>query len=215
MLLSLVAAITAHSFAAPTPLVFGCGSEGIAPTTSFDDLRTRFGAENVVVARIELGEGETAPGVVLFPNDPRKHAEITWYDTTMRRFPSMLRVRGEHSAWVARGGITLGTSLADLERVNHHALFVFGFGFDGAGTIPDWGGGRLADSVGSACTLRAAVAPHARTAAERRAETSFGGDTLFSSATVRVVHPRVERLWLDYVEPRRAPGDRRRNTGTT
>src|SRR5688500_10995593 len=32
-------------------------------------LRARYGADNVTPDRIDLGEGQTAPGTVLFPND--------------------------------------------------------------------------------------------------------------------------------------------------
>jgi len=54
---------------------------------------------------VERGEGETAPGRV----------EIIWKDTVARAQPARLAWRGSKSRWQLPGGISLGSSLREIE----------------------------------------------------------------------------------------------------
>src|SRR5207302_3737363 len=57
--------------------------------------------------------------------------------------PASLRVRGARSQWAIAPGISLGTSLAEIERVNGGPFALTGFAWDYSGTIVGWQGGRL------------------------------------------------------------------------
>ena len=111
--------------------------------TSEADLAKHFGAATVKPTRVELGEGESTPGTVLFPDDSSKRAQIVWHDTISRSGPSRLILRGSRSQWTVGPGITLGTSLKELERINGRPFTLAGFGWDYAGVITEWGGGTL------------------------------------------------------------------------
>jgi hypothetical protein len=119
----------------------------VSDSTSEAELRERFGDAQVDTTRIELGEGETAPGTVLFPKDSLRRMEIIWQDTATRSLPSRIILRGERSHWHVGPGISLNTSLADLERLNGQPFTLAGFGWDYAGVITSWNGGALDSSL--------------------------------------------------------------------
>lgn len=113
----------------------------VGPATSERELVARFGATNVGRDTIQVGEGFTEPGTVLFPDDSRRRLEILWADTLTRDRPA--RVRAGGSAWVAHPGVRLGLPLAEVERLNGRAFTMTGFGWDYGGTVLSWDGGRL------------------------------------------------------------------------
>jgi hypothetical protein len=125
----------------------GAGTGAVSDSSSDAELRERFGEAQVDTTRIELGEGETAPGTVLFPNDSLRRMEIIWQDTATRSLPSRIILRGERSRWHVGPGISLNTSLADLERLNGQPFTLAGFGWDYAGVITSWNGGALDSSL--------------------------------------------------------------------
>jgi hypothetical protein len=105
-----------------------------------------FGKENLVDREMELPEGMgTEEVTVLFPNVPSKKAQIDWVDAK-KVHPRTLTVDSSSSAWRTLEGVTIGTSLKELERINDGAFEVYGFGFDGAGAVGSWRGGRLQKS---------------------------------------------------------------------
>ena len=107
-------------------------------------LRRIFGDANVKQGRIQIGEGETLPGTVLFPDDSSRQLMILWSDTVGRRLPSRLILRGDSSRWSLRPGITLGTTLERLEQLNGRPFTLAGFGWDYSGVVTDWRGGSVA-----------------------------------------------------------------------
>jgi hypothetical protein len=115
----------------------------IEADSSVTDLQRRFGPANVTQAKVDLGEGESADGTVIYANDPTLRVEIVWKDTS-RHAPATARVRGEESKWGIAPGITLGTSLKEIERLNGRPFTLTGFAYDYSGTIIDWNDGRLA-----------------------------------------------------------------------
>jgi hypothetical protein len=119
--------------------------EGGPITRQSDDavLRRIFGDANVKQDRIQIGEGETLPGTVLFPDDSTRQLMILWSDTVRHRLPSRLILRGDSSRWSLRPGITLGTTLERLEQLNGRPFTLAGFGWDYAGVVIDWRGGSV------------------------------------------------------------------------
>jgi hypothetical protein len=115
----------------------------IEADNSVTELQRRFGPANVTQAKIDLGEGESADGTVIYADDPTLRVEIVWKDAS-RHAPATARVRGKDSKWGLAPGITLGTSLKEIERLNGGPFTLTGFAYDYSGTIIDWNGGRLA-----------------------------------------------------------------------
>ena len=114
----------------------------ITRTTSDTMLTEIFGAQNTEPAEVNLGEGFKAPGTVIYPSDAAKKLEVIWTDAS-RTIPKEIRLTGNSSDWRTEEGITLGTTLKELERLNGFPFRLAGFAFDYGGTITDCGLGRL------------------------------------------------------------------------
>jgi len=89
--------------------------------TSPADLVRRFGEANLRAAEINIGEGVTMRGDVLFPDDSIRRVEIVWIDVKSRARPARLQLSGSRSLWTIAPGISLGTSLTEIERYNRGA----------------------------------------------------------------------------------------------
>jgi hypothetical protein len=132
--------------AAPDPwLILASGDKGaIHGHTTREDLVRVYGKANVVDQDVEVGEGETQPGTVLFPKDPKRSIEILWKDPNKKTQPASAQIQGETSLWKAPHGISLGTSLKQLEQFNGRPFQLSGFGWDYSGTVLSWEKGSLA-----------------------------------------------------------------------
>jgi hypothetical protein len=85
---------------------------------------------------IELGEGETERGTVLFPDDPTRRLEIVWKDPERKRRPKPIQISSGKSLWQTIRGISLGTTLQ--EQRNGRGFLLAGFAWDYSGTLQDW-----------------------------------------------------------------------------
>lgn len=131
---------------ADTLWLFGASpdQDAIRAATTENLLVRQFGAANVKDDSLSGGEGAMVAGTVLFPSDSTRRVEIFWDDSAPPHTRiSMLRVNGSRSLWMVTPGVTLGTSLADLETINHGAFTLSGFGWDYGGTVTSWRGGTL------------------------------------------------------------------------
>jgi hypothetical protein len=182
--------------ASPWHILPGRAAGPLTAASSEADLVEHFGADAVKPTRIELGEGETAPGTVLFPNDSSRRAEILWRDTVSRTNPSRLILRGSQTKWTIGPEISLGTSLKDLERINGRPFTLAGFGWDYAGVITEWGGGRL-DSALAGVKLYLEPGPAQYQSAPY---SQVLGDRDYSSALppMQQLNPRVGQIFVDF-----------------
>lgn len=128
-------------------LVPGVRAGAITPESSEESLSELFGPANVRPETIDVGEGMTEPGTILFPNDPAGRIEILWSDVEARRHPHTVWISGSESRWHFVHGISLGMTLEKLEAINGNAFEMAGWGWDYGGTIYDWRGGVLATDL--------------------------------------------------------------------
>jgi hypothetical protein len=165
-------------------------------TSSQADLQQHYGKAAVTPTRVELGEGETTPGTVLFPTNSLRRLEIVWHDTVSRSRPARVVLRGSRSEWTVGPGISLGTSLQDLERLNGRPFTLAGFGWDYAGVITDWKGGAL-DSVLAGAKLYLDPVPAQY---ESAAYSQVLGDRDYSSSLppMQQLNPRVGQIFVDF-----------------
>lgn len=134
----------AEGFKSEWLIIPGVSVGKINANTSKPTLIKLFGKRNVKSANIKRGEGESTPGTILFPNDPEKKLEIIWKNGETKSKPLYVLIRGRHRAiWKTKNGISLGTSLKEIERINGKPFTLAGFGWDGQGTIFDFNGGKL------------------------------------------------------------------------
>lgn len=112
-------------------------------TTSEKNLIGYFGAKNVKRQKVSLGEGETADGTVIYPNDAKRRASFVWKNTKKRDIPEAIFVCDTPSLWRLPNEITTGTTLIELEKLNGKPFKLSGFDWDNGGTVLSWNGGKL------------------------------------------------------------------------
>jgi hypothetical protein len=168
------------------------------------DLTARFGSDNVKTSRVPYGgaEGEYSEGTVLFADVPDARLEVAWIDRSNKRNPAWVSVRGKHSRWRTPAGLTLGTTLKQIERLNGRPFMLLGFGSDGSGTIMNWSAGRLDSQNSVNCRVRARVGldwEHLDTHASAL-KNQVAGEKEFSSGdpAMQALDPAVFEMFLQY-----------------
>lgn len=79
---------------------------------------------------------------LLFP-DTKNQVEFVWQDDSVSFSGlSYIHISGEATDWKTKEGITLGTTMKDLEKLNQKSFIFSGFGWDYSGAT-DWDNGHL------------------------------------------------------------------------
>lgn len=192
-----------------TPMTLACRG-ALAPDASAASLAARFGAANVTDGDIDVGEGETEPGTVVFAGDPASRLEVLWVDAAERRRPSAVMARRwdgqEISRWRTPRGVTLGLGLRAIERLNGRPFTLAGFGWDYGGGAEDWGGGRLASDQPAGCRLALRFSEHAASRPDLfEWSRQVSGDRAFPSShpAMQAIDPTVYQVILEYPDHRR------------
>lgn len=110
---------------------------------------------------IYLGEGISGKGVVLFHDNPAQRMELYW-DESVDSLPSFIRITGDesgHSAWRTEAGITIGTTIKEVERINGKPFRLYGFDWDFGGLVTSWEGGSLPPTLGLSFTYQTPELP--------------------------------------------------------
>ena len=180
------------------------GNDAVHATDTEETLRARYGAENLASGRIHLGEGQTAPGTVLFPNNSSRRLTVTWDDTIARTRPTRVTVGSRRTRWLVIPGVSIGTSLSELERLNGRPFELLGFRWDYAGTVMGWEGGHLDSLWRGGPTNKVLVWLRLRPDSagyESARSREVAGDRIFASSlpAMRALNPRVYDL---FIEPR-------------
>lgn len=146
----------------PTPgstsrqwLILPGGAKGgdITAETSETDLIKAYGRANVVDKGLDNGNGETEENTVLFPRDPLRRIFIVWKDPARKSHPANISIVSpiaRKSAWSTVHGISLGTSLKQLQDLNKKPFSLWGLAVDDPGTVISWGNGALGQELGEA-----------------------------------------------------------------
>lgn len=107
-----------------------------------NDLVQTFGTENIKRQEIYLGEGFSAPGFTIF-GDTRNEVEV-YYDTSVvKDRPAFVRIAQEGTDWKSPEGITIGTTLEALLKINGKPITFWGFEWDYGGAVSNWNGGKI------------------------------------------------------------------------
>jgi hypothetical protein len=160
-------------------------------------LAVLFDSKNVTFTDIDFN-GTKVGASILFPKDPKRHLEIWWSNSANRSGTYLILINGQ-STWGAPGGMRLGLTLAELEKLNHKPFKLKGFDKDkgNAATVSDWDGGALATLAG-AC--KSGVSLQADPKAPADAVTALPADHEYSSSdpALRAVNPTVSEILLGY-----------------
>ncbi|MFB6451895.1 hypothetical protein [Bradyrhizobium tunisiense] len=124
----------------------------VAPDDTEKSLKQRYG-KDAVVQEVPGAEGERYKGVVLFPKARDRRIEIAFTDDKAGRASGLtLRDAGRPSLWNV-AGVTIGSSLADVQKANGKPFLVSGFEWDYGGFVTDWKGGALGRPMQGGCRM--------------------------------------------------------------
>ncbi|WP_428654628.1 hypothetical protein [Runella sp.] len=130
----------------------GLKAGSVKANSSEASLKELLGAENVIRDSVYIGEGFYEKGTTLFKGTPEE-AQILWKDTINYAKPDNVLIRpaeGKPNQWLVEGGIKIGMTLIELEKINGKPFKIGGFGWDYGGFATDWQGGKLEDKNGIA-----------------------------------------------------------------
>jgi hypothetical protein len=200
-LLSPIAALCATSaLAQPIGDVLDCvGPFGKHATEA--TMRKAFGAENVAVGDIDIGENTMEAGTIIFPADPKRRIEILWHDNAGRQRPRSIALTGL-STWVIAAPAPdprrfgLGADLAQIEAINGRPFLLNGFGWVNGGLLYDLRRGALED--GRACRLGLRFDPDEKAKPSVVERVSSGRRFSSSDPAMRAAKPKLSSIELSW-----------------
>jgi hypothetical protein len=167
-----------------------------AKDSSAVELATAFNSKNVTFADVEAADGAKVPASILFPNDPKRRLEVWWSNPTARSDIHLIVIGGQ-STWTAPGGIRLGQTLEQVEKINHKPFKLKGFDKDRIATVSDWDGGALA-TVAGGCHAGLSLRADAKASAEKINALSADKEYSSSDPAIRAAKPTITEILIGY-----------------
>jgi hypothetical protein len=154
-----------------------------------------FDASNIAFNNIMVN-GSPVGASDLYPKDPKRHLQIWWQNPANRSGIYLILINGQ-STWIAPGGMKLGQTLADLEKLNKKPFKLKGFDKDNNAAVSDWDGGALSALAGG-CKSGVTLQPDSKTSPD--AVSALPADKEFSSddPAMRDVKPRITEILIGY-----------------
>jgi hypothetical protein len=110
----------------------------------------RYGEEAVIQEDLYTGvEDITYKGVALHPRTPDWRIEVGFIDDPMSL--GRLTLRGSKTSRWNVAGVTIGSPLADVQKINGKPFLVTGVDSDFSGFVVDWKGGVLGRPLPGGC----------------------------------------------------------------
>ena len=179
---------------APTTVV-ACGGT-FAKDSSHLKLAMFFDSKNVTFTDVVASDGSKVPASVLFPNDPKRRLEVWWSNPTARKDIGLIVIGGQ-STWAAPGGLRLGQTLEQVEKLNHKPFKLKGFDKDRIATGSDWDGGELATLAGD-CHAGLSLRADAKASTEKIGAISADKEYGSSDPAIRATKPTVSEILIGY-----------------
>lgn len=143
----------------------------------------------------EVADGTSGdrPSTEAWPLDKSRRLTLLWSGEKL----AAVLLSGESSRWKTAEGVTLGTSLATLAKLNGKPLAVQSFEGERAGEVLDWNGGRLQGySRSLKLTLTWRAPGYSRLTGEQKEALEKPGRLASDSALLRQLNPVVTSLEL-------------------
>lgn len=167
----------------------------LGATTSEKALNANFGAKNIKQEKITLAEGEERPGTVIYPDKPKWRASVVWKNAKKRDSAELIIVSDKPSSWRVSNGITTGTTLLELEKMNGKPFKFSGFDWDMGGNVVSWNGGKLEKELKSK-SGKVSIGVQLAPPAGKTTPNGLSGDQdiLSSDPRARKLNPVVDSL---------------------
>ncbi len=188
-------AVSTPPAAPATPHTVAC-SESFGKDSSHLKLAMGFGFSNVTATDIEAKDGTKVAASVIFPDDPQQRLEVWWRDATSHSGTYLIDITGQ-SDWTAPGGLRLGLTLAEVEKLNHKSFKLKGFDKNGVATTSDWGGGELASLAGG-CNAALSLRADPKVSAKIIGALSPNKEYASSNPQMRAAKPTVNEILIGY-----------------
>jgi hypothetical protein len=172
----------------------------ITPRSTESELKKLYPNGSVASLDVDIGEGETEPGTVLFPNEPDMRLEILWKDRKNKQNPKRIQIGGEKTRWKTLEGISIGTTLKELERINAKPFQLAGFAWDYSGTVTSWKNGKLDQVLNRDGRVLLRLVPKNWNAVSTLERNSLIGDAdhLSSEAAMQKLNPQVYAMVIEF-----------------
>jgi hypothetical protein len=135
-------------------------SSPVAAGDSAKTLKQRYGDE-VVTEELPGAEATSYAGMVLHPRAPDWRIEVWFTDDTLSKV-EYLGLHEKTSRWNV-AGVAIGTSLADVQKLNGRPFLILGFDWDYGGWLADWKGGTFDRPLPGGCKLSLRFSVDAKT----------------------------------------------------
>ncbi len=159
-------------------------------------LAMTYDSKNITFTDVDASGGSKVPASVLFPNNPKNRLEVWWSNPAARSETYLIVINGK-SIWTAPGGMKLGLTLAQLERLNHKPFKLKGFDKTGVATVSDWDGGALATLPGG-CKSGLSLRADPKAAPDAIAALSADKEYSSSDPAMRAAKPTVSEILIGY-----------------
>lgn len=137
-------------------------------------------------------QGADVGVTVLFPKDPKRRLEV-WWSNPNRTGTYLIDIAGK-STWTGPGGLRLGLTLEQLEKLNKKPFKLKGFDKDNIASVSNWDDGALAKLAGD-CKAGVNVRAGAKTAATELPEKDeYSSD----DPALRALKPTVAEILIGY-----------------
>lgn len=124
----------------------------VTATDTVTSVKQRYG-DDAVLQDLPGAEGETHQGLVLFPRAMDRRIEVAFIDDKTATVSGLtLRDTAKTSRWSV-AGITIGASLAAVQKANGKPYVVSGFGWDYGGFVTDFKNGALGRMLPGGCSV--------------------------------------------------------------
>jgi hypothetical protein len=171
-------------------------SESFGKDSNHLKLAMGFGFKNVTTTDVQAKDGTKIDASVIFPDDPQQRLEVWWTNASWHSGTYLIVIAGK-SEWTAPGGLRLGLTLAELEKLNHKGFKLKGFDKNGVATISDWGGGELA-SLSGGCNAGLSVRADPKVSAKITGALSPNKEYASANPQMRAAKPTVSEILIGY-----------------
>lgn len=151
-------------------------------------------------------EGDWVIGTILYKGTPDE-THIIWKDPDQMRLPDWVGVGFDFSSkptkWKTVDGVSIGTRLQELEKINGRPFEFWGFGWDMGGTASDWKGGRLQPQAPETY-FNVTLGYDDQNPALQEAVESLLGDQTFQSnlPAAQKLNPYVQTMSIRFRDPK-------------
>jgi hypothetical protein len=167
-----------------------------AKDSSEDKLETVFDSKNVLFADVEVNDGNKVPASILFPNDPKHRLEV-WWSNPAAHSDIHLIVIGGQSTWTAPGGMRLGQTLEQVEKLNQKPFKLKGYDKNRLANVSGWDGGALATLPGG-CAPGLSLRANPKASAEAIGALPADKEYSSSDPAIRATKPTISEILIGY-----------------